>query len=210
MSDQNPIPPARLCVELIDSEIVFQGFFRLSRYRLKHEGQREGWIGPMDREVFERGRAAAVLPYDVARDRVVLIRQFRAGAYAAGRRDPWLIEIVAGIVDAGEDDAAMMRREAREEAGITLGKVIPCLDFLTSPGGCDESIGLAIAACDSTGAGGLHGLAEEHEDIEVFAIALDEALAMADSGRIDNAITLLALYYLDRHKSRLRAQLIES
>src|ERR1700748_3636597 len=87
--------------EILERKTVFQGYFRIDRYVFKHKKFDGSWTGPVTREIFERGHAAAVLLYDPVRDEVALIEQFRAGALAAGW-NPWQIEIVAGIVDAGE------------------------------------------------------------------------------------------------------------
>ena len=106
-------------VELLSHDLLYQGFFRYERYLLRHRLHGGGWSGSMSRELFERGQAAAVLLYDPTRDAVVLIEQFRVGAYAAGR-GPWLTEIVAGSVNPGETGEDTVRREAREEAGLEI------------------------------------------------------------------------------------------
>jgi ADP-ribose pyrophosphatase len=82
-------------------ETLFQGYFRVDRYTLRHRLFRDGWSRPIQREIFERGHAVAVLPYDPVLDSVVLIEQFRAGPLAAGD-EPWVIEAIAGIVEDGE------------------------------------------------------------------------------------------------------------
>ena len=104
-------------VEIIERATVYQGYFRVDRYRLRHSLFAGGMSAPIEREIFERGHAVAVLPYDSIRDEVVLIEQFRAGAYAAGR-PAWLLEIVAGIIEPGETRETVARRETQEEAGL--------------------------------------------------------------------------------------------
>ena len=87
-------------IEIREKIAAYQGYFRIDRYRLRHRLHAGGWSAEMTREVFERCHAAAVLPYDPIRDEVVLIEQFRVGAYAAGW-SPWLTEVIAGIIDPG-------------------------------------------------------------------------------------------------------------
>jgi len=147
--------------------------------------------------LLERGHAAAVLPYDPALDQVLLIEQFRPGALrnASG---PWLIEFVAGIVEPGESDEDVVRREAVEEAGITLQTVTPMTTFYPSPGGCSETIALLWATADLAGAGGVYGLADEGEDIKASVYDFAAAMQMVDSGEINNAATIILMLWFDR------------
>jgi ADP-ribose pyrophosphatase len=84
-------------VEILDQTVGYNGYFRIERYRLRHRLFSGTWSRELVREVFERGHAAAVLPYDPVLDQVVLIEQFRIGALQTPG-DPWLVEIVAGII----------------------------------------------------------------------------------------------------------------
>ena len=119
-------------VELVEKTRPYDGYFHIDVYRLRHRRFGGGWTEVMSREMFERGHATVVLPYDPARDAVVLIEQFRIGAYAAGL-EPWLIEPVAGIVEAGETPEAVARREAIEEAGCELVLLAGLLGTLALP-----------------------------------------------------------------------------
>ncbi|MEQ8695449.1 MAG: NUDIX domain-containing protein, partial [Bauldia litoralis] len=103
-------------VDILEKTTPYKGRFQIDRYRLRYHRFDGAWSEPVLREVFERGHAAAVLPYDPVRDEVVLIEQFRPGPLAAGEASPWLIEIVAGIIDPGETPEEVVRREADEEA----------------------------------------------------------------------------------------------
>src|SRR3546814_20224295 len=116
--------------------------------------------------MFWRGHAAALLLYEPARDAVVLIGQFRPGAYAAGV-NPWLVEVVAGIIEAGETPADVVQREAVEEAGCSVTALHPIGTFFITPGGSSETVALYCVRTDSSGAGGINGLAHEHVDIRV-------------------------------------------
>lgn len=187
-------------VEIFEKTICFEGFFRLERYRLRHRLFSGDWGHPLMREVFERGQAAAVLPYDPIRDEVILIEQFRVGALAAPD-GPWLLEIVAGMIEADETAQEVVIRESLEEADCVIADLIPLYDFLVSPGGTTERIALFCGRVDATHAGGVYGASEEGEDIKVHVIKLDAALALLQSGKINSASAIIALQWLalNRH-----------
>ena len=127
-------------VEKLEDELVFDGFMQLSRLRVRHERFDGGLTMPLEREVLVRRPAVAVLPYDPLRDRVALIEQFRIGAYVDGGR-AWLHEIVAGFVEPGETPLESGRREAQEEAGVTLGAHAERIcEYYPTPGGCSERV----------------------------------------------------------------------
>ncbi len=182
-------------VDIIARANVYQGYFRIDRYRLRHR-LHDGRDSPaLEREVFERGHVAAVLPVDPVRDELVLIEQFRAGAYAAGWQ-PWLLECVAGIVEDGESSEEVARREAREEANCVISDLVPVHRFLSSPGASSETVTLYGGRTRTGGLGGVHGLPEEGEDIKVHVMSVSSALALLRRGRIVNAKTLVALQWL--------------
>ncbi|HTR85062.1 MAG TPA: NUDIX domain-containing protein [Reyranella sp.] len=190
-------------VELVRHEIAFQGYFRIGRYFFRHGLHRGGTSEVIAREVFERGQAAAVLPYDPARDELILVRQFRAGCYVAGRH-PWTWEVVAGIIEDGESAEGMARREVVEEAGLSITDIIPIHNVMLTPGACSESCQLFVGRVDTTHAGGVFGLASEHEDILVKVIPFAEARAMLDRDEIDNAASVVALQWLALHRDEVR------
>ena len=160
------------------------------------------------RELFERGHVAGLLPYDPDRDEVVLIEQFRVGALAAGR-NPWLHEVVAGIIEDGESVEAVARRETDEETGLTVGDLVPICRYLSTPGGCSETVALFCGRVDARRAGGIHGCDDEGEDIRAFAVPFAEietgltAIGM-DDAPLANAMTLIALHWLIRNRDMLR------
>ena len=191
-------------VEVLTREPLFQGFFRLERYTLRHRLHAGGWSGAIERELFVRGPVAGVLLYDPGRDAVVLIRQFRMGAYAAGE-PPWLTEIVAGIVDPGETPEETVRREAVEEAGVALADLVPVTTYLTSPGACSEVAHLFCGRVDATGAGGIHGLGDEQEDIEVAVLPAAEAFRLRrENVTVRDSITINTLLWLELEREALR------
>lgn len=205
MTARPPEPPAHDAVEILERETAFQGFFRLDRYRLRHKTHEGGWSQEITREVFERGHCAALLPYDPKRDEVVLLEQFRLPALAAGFA-PWLIEIVAGIIDPGETAEQVARRETLEESGREAARLEEVGTYLMSPGGTTESITLYCGEIDAEGAAGIHGLVEEGEDIRVFALPAEEAFEKLRQGEIVNAIGAIALLWLELNRPRLRTR----
>lgn len=191
-------------VEIAWHEIGYQGFFRIDRYRLRYRKHDGGWTDWMTREIFERGHTVGVLPYDPARDLVVLLNQFRVGALAGGKAG-WQTEIVAGVIEAGETPEEVARRETREEAGLEAGELIPVCHYLVSPGGTTETMRVYYAPVDAGAAGGVHGLDHEAEDIRVDAVPFEEAWAMLQRGTIDNGPAVIALQWLALNRDRLRA-----
>lgn len=190
-------------VEILEKTAPYRGYFRIDRYVLRHRLHRGGWSPAISREVFERGHAVAVLLYDSERDEVVLNEQFRVGAYAAGR-DPWLIEIAAGIIGQGETEEAVARREVTEETGLEVGELIPVYSYLASPGGTSETVALFCGRVDAGKAGGVHGLDHESEDIRVFALKAEEAFGWLAAGRIANSMTIIALQWLALNRATLQ------
>ncbi|HUX82364.1 MAG TPA: NUDIX domain-containing protein [Halothiobacillus sp.] len=190
--------------ELFGVDALYRGFFALNRYRLRFQRYDGTWSSEIDREIFERGHAVAVLPYDPVRDQVVMIEQFRPGALEA-TGGPWMTEIVAGMIETDELVEEVAHREMQEEAGMTTSRLIPITRYWVSPGGTTESIYLFLALIDSSLATGIHGLAHEQEDIRVLTMPLDEALARVDQGTICSAAPIIALQWLGRHKERFAA-----
>jgi len=193
-------------VEILDKTVCYDGFFRIERYRLRHRLFSGGWSRELTRELFERGHAAAVLPYDPVLDTVVLVEQFRIGALEAPG-NPWLLEIVAGVIDhPDETPEDVARREAVEEANCHIQDIVHICDYFVSPGGTSERISLFCGKVDAAGAGGLHGLAEEAEDIRVVVVPFAEALAQLRAGKINSAAPIIALQWLQLNHEQLRAR----
>lgn len=190
-------------VDIIERATAYQGHFRIERYRLRHRCHDGAMSRPITRELFERGHAAALLPYDPVRDEVVLLEQFRIGALGAPGR-PWCLEPVAGVIGEGESGEAVARREALEEAGLEVGRVIHMHDYLSSPGGCSERLSLYLGEIDSSQAGGVHGLAEEAEDIRSLVLGFDAAWAEMIGRPVAVASLLIAMQWLALNRERVR------
>jgi ADP-ribose pyrophosphatase len=189
--------------ELVRHEVAFQGYFKVGRYFFRHSLHRGGQSGVISREVFERGQAGAVLPYDPSRDEVILIRQFRAGSYVAGHH-PFTWETVAGIIEENETAEKMIRREAVEEAGLQIGDVLPIANVMLTPGACSESCQIFLGRVDTAKAGGVFGLASEGEDILVKVMSFADAYGLVERNEVDNAVGVIALQWLALHRDEVR------
>lgn len=189
--------------QIIDKTLCYKGFFRVERYRLRHELFAGGPGGEITRELFERGHAAAVVLYDPDMDSVVMVEQFRIGALDSPGK-PWMLEFVAGIVEKGETPEAVVRRESVEEAGCAADDLIPIATCTLSPGACSERMHLFCARVDASRAGGIHGLRDEGEDIRVHVLRFDEAFAMLEAGDISSATPIIGLQWLALNRVRLR------
>lgn len=190
--------------KLLNQETLHDGWFRIQRYHFEHSLFAGGKTGSVDREVFERGHVAAVLPYDPVNDRVVLVEQFRIGAMY-DENNPWLVEIIAGMIESGEEPEEMVRREAQEEAGLQLQSLIPVSRYYASPGGSTEVVHIYCALTDLSDAGGLHGLEAEDEDIRVLNVSAGEAIALLEDGTIRNAISIIALQWFCLNREALKS-----
>lgn len=191
--------------EIIEKRPLFQGYYRIDGYRLRHRRFDGSWSGEMSREVFERGSAIAVIMVDPDRDAIVMIEQFRMGALAAGMH-PWLMEVVAGVIEPGEAPEDVARREAVEESGCALKRLELITRFLPSPGACSETVTLFCAEVDASTADGVHGVDSEHEDIKVHVLPIAEALRLFDENRLDNGIAFIAVAWLARNYTALKAR----
>jgi ADP-ribose pyrophosphatase len=192
-------------IQMLDQSTVYQGFFTINTYKFRHRLYNGGWSEVVSREMFERGHAVVVLPYNPNTDELVLIEQIRLGALPTSRT-PWLLEAVAGMIDQGETHEAVARREAQEEAGLELGRLWPMLSYLSSPGGTTERIHIFLGELTHPVTTGVFGLAEEHEDIKVHSLSEQDAQKLLQAGAIDNAATVIALQWLALHKSQVRQQ----
>ncbi len=197
------IPDSDPDVEIVTRELGYQGYTRVERFRLRVRRFDGSWSGEMRREVVNRGNAVAVLPYDPRRDEVILIEQFRLPQHVVGYPG-WPLEIVGGIVEAGETFEEVARREAAEEAGVTIRRLEKLYHCFTSPGILSEQVTIYCGEVDTTGASGVYGLPDEHEEIKVHVHSAEAAIARLDAGQLDNAIVIIALSWLARNRDALR------
>ena len=190
-------------VELVSKTSAYDGLFKIKQYIIKHRLFAGGWSGEVKRELFERDPAVGVIVYDPSLDAVILVEQFRIGAYAAGR-EPWNIELIAGIVEPNEAVEEVARREALEEAGVNIEQLEPIAEYSSSPGGSNEVLSLFCGKADLSNAGGNYGVEYENEDIRATVVSFDDAIELLTTGKIGNAHTIIGLQWLQLNRQRLR------
>lgn len=190
-------------VRVLDDTLVWSGHYAMRRLTLQHRLFAGTWSGPIVREIFERGDAVAVLPYDPQSDSLVMIEQFRPGAMR-GDDSPWMLELIAGVVESGETDEDVVHREAMEEAACELSQLEPIATVFPSAGACSEQVRLFCGRVSRAAIGELHGLQEEGEDILVHSVPREQALQMLRDDKISNGHTLIALQWLQIHGDDLR------
>lgn len=183
----------------------YSRFFALDEIDLRHT-RFDGGENAVEREVFVAVDAVVVLPYDPVRDTVLLIEQFRPAPYVRGDTHPWSLEAIAGRIDGGETPQQSAHREAEEEAGLTLTKLLPTVNFYPSPGAVTEYlycfIGLADLPEDTAGIGGLE---TEAEDIRSMVIPFPVLMDAVRSGEVQNGPLLICAFCLERERAALRA-----
>lgn len=207
MTGPSPVP-AHPDVSIEADDTVWDGRFALQRIRFRQRRFDGKMSGPRTWELWRRGRAAALLPYDPVADAVVLIEQFRLPALAAGVA-PVMVEVPAGLCDPGEDFATTLLREAKEEIGIVPRRLLQIGDFLLTPGGTDERVALfageiTAPATHADGIVGEGGLDTEHEDIRIRVWPAARAIADALEGKFANVVTSIALFWLALKRDELR------
>ncbi len=189
-------------VDVIEKTTSFKGYFQVDSYRFRHTLFAGGMSEEIPREIFERGHAAAVLPFDHKTGEIILIEQFRPGAYAAAQ-DPWLLEVVAGIIEENENPEELTHREAIEEAGCTLGRLKKIGTFLMTPGGSSETITLFCGEILHHEKKDSYGLDHEGEDIRTHTMKAEQGFELLTEGKITNAITAIALQWLELNQTSL-------
>lgn len=191
-------------VEIESLETVHAGFYPKVVVQMRYRRFDGSMSNMVSRDVLIQGGAAVVLPYDPAADLVLLIEQFRPGPMLMGD-DPWTLETVAGRIEAGEDPGEAACREAAEEASVEIQDLAKIADAYPSPGCLKEKTTLFIGRCTLAGkAAGVHGVVSEDEDIRTHIVSFDQAMKMADDGRLKNMPTLLALFWLAGRRDELR------
>lgn len=210
MTDKMPKPTfKREDLTIINEETVFKGFFTMKRYHFKHALFAGGESNVVEREILERGDAAILIPYDPIQDTVVLIEQIRFAARET-TESPWLFEMVAGMMEEGESAEEVARREAQEEAGLDVKRIEPALSYMASPGGMSERLHIFVGEVDSLTASGIHGLSTENEDIKVHVVPRSMAYQMVNTGKIDNAGSVISLLWLELNYQSIRDKWLRS
>ena len=195
-------------VEILETVNCYTGFLRIDRVRLKCRLFEGGWSAEFHREVLLREPGVGVLLYDPHLDKVLLVEQFRIGCLNDQRNGPWALELVAGLLEPDESPADVAIRETSEETGIQIDGLLPVCEYYNSPGGSAEKMTVFCASFASAKAGGVFGLASESEDIRTVILSRVEALDAIASGRINNAMSIIALQWLQLNLESTKAALL--
>lgn len=189
--------------EIQNKEVMYEGVFRMVRYALRFRLFQGGWSNTVCREVMERRSAVGILPYDPVLDEIILIEQFRPGPLSHSS-SPWLFEIVAGVFDGSESPEEVAEREMIEETGSPLLDLYPIYAYFVSPGGCNEYLHLFCGCVNAAEVAGIHGLAEEGENIRTIRLPFSEALTWLKQGHIQTAPAIVTLQWLQLNREWLR------
>lgn len=204
--------PARLRRQSGQDDVVietmarpYSRFFGVEEAELRFR-RFDGSLGPrVRRAAFVMADAVTVLPYDPVRDRVLVVEQFRFGPFSRGDGNPWSLEPIAGRIDTGESPEQAARREAQEEAALSLGTMEPVGRYYPSPGAVTEYLLSYVGLADLPDeAEGVNGLEAEAEDIRAHVISYHQLMALVESGEVENGPLLLSAFWLARHRTRLR------
>ncbi|MDE1174339.1 MAG: NUDIX domain-containing protein [Parvibaculaceae bacterium] len=201
-----PSPRTLADIDILERRTIGQGWGKLERFKLRHRRYDGAWSAPIERDLYTIAEVMVVIPYDPALDAILLVEQFRTCGLHWGEAT-WLVEGIAGIVEPGEDPRETARREAVEEGNCEIRDIMPIMTGYSSPGGYGERAHLFAARADLSGAGGgVHGLADEGEDIRALVVSLDEAYAAGQDGRIQDLKTVLMVQWLVLNRARLQGQ----
>ncbi len=195
-------------VNILNKINLFNGFFKIDKYVFQFCKYDGSWIDPIEREVFERGSGAAVLLYDPDLDKVILIEQLRIGALDQMEKkgSPWLIEVVAGIIENTSFPEETIIKETKEETGLSINQFIKIAEYYVSPGGSTEKIYLFCAKISAVNVKGIFGLDAECEDIQIIVMDCEAAYSAVSSGKINNASAIIALQWLQINQKNLKNQ----
>ncbi|MGB0835483.1 MAG: NUDIX domain-containing protein [Psychrobium sp.] len=190
-------------VNVVKKEVVFQGYFRMLKYYFTHALFGGGTSEIVERELFERDTAVAVIPYDPVRDQIVMVEQIRVGAFEHDV-NPWMVELVAGMIEEGEEADEVAKRELFEETGLECQRLEKLFSYLVSPGGTSERIDLYIAHVDASKAAAIAGLESESEDIRTLVMDVNCALEQLSKAKFQNGVTIVGLQWLALNHQKMK------
>ncbi|ENW91259.1 NUDIX domain-containing protein [Acinetobacter dispersus] len=186
-------------VTIESREPLFRGFIQVEKVSLKHRlFHREDYSPLIQRELVHRPEAAGVLLYNDQQQRFALIEQFRVGALN-DPVSPWQLEVIAGVLDGDESPESCIRRESLEESGCEITELKHLFSFYPSAGACSEFFHLYVAEVDLPKDGGVFGMPDEGENIQLHLFAYSELEALLINGRLRNAPVIMALQWLSQH-----------
>jgi ADP-ribose pyrophosphatase len=206
MSDNEDAAPViadrKADVALSGPSVVGRGFMTYERYDISIKRDGEPAL-VQQRDVLRASRVAAVLPVDLARNQIVLIRQFRLPAHLATGRGE-MVEIVAGRIEHGEAASFAARRECMEEIGVAPDRLVELYSVLPTPGFADEYVTYFLGFVDAAQVPARAGAAAENEDTRPFVVSIEDAVAALDQGQLANGLLVTALQWLALHRGRLQ------
>lgn len=184
---------------LHEEENAYDGFFKLSRYRVSFECFGGGFIENAYRECGRKGDIVSVLPYDPKTETFLFVEQFRIGM--AARNEPaWTLEVVAGFMDVvGETPIETAHRELLEETGCHAEAMHPLMTYYPGPGGSATQNHVFIAIVNSDQAAKHTGIIAEGEDICVHKLSLSAVRQQLGGKMLNNSTTLIALQQFFLH-----------
>ncbi|ENX44384.1 NUDIX domain-containing protein [Acinetobacter sp. NIPH 2100] len=186
-------------VTIESREPLFRGFIQVEKVSLKHRlFHREDYSPLIQRELVHRPQAAGVLLYNDQQQRFALIEQFRVGALN-DPVSPWQLEVIAGVLDGDESPESCIRRESLEESGCEITELKHLFSFYPSAGACSEFFHLYVAEVNLPKDGGIFGMPDEGENIQLHLFAYSELEALLINGRLRNAPVIMALQWLSQH-----------
>lgn len=190
-------------VSVLSKKVIWQGYFRMLKYQFTHALFGGGTSDVVERELFERDTAVAVIPYDPVRDQIVMVEQIRVGAFEHDV-NPWMVELVAGMIEEGEEADEVAKRELREETGLECQRLEKLFSYLVSPGGNSERIDLYIAQVDASKAAAIAGLESESEDIRTLVMDVNCALEQLNQAKFQNGVTIVGLQWLALNHQKMK------
>ena len=188
--------------KIIKNKNIYNGFFKMNELTLKFQKFNGKWSNNVKRELFGGAQVSAVLPYDPIKKEMILIKQFRPGTINKNV-DNYLNEIVAGIIDKGEDPEKTARRECLEETGCNIKKLTPIHGYFPAPGSSQSFYNLFLAEVDTFDGERIMGLKNENEDILVKSYKIDQVKKKLDNGEFLNGLALIAIqwFFLNIYKN---------
>jgi len=180
--------------KIINKKNIYNGFFKMNEVILKYKKYDGSWSKNVKRELFGGSQVSAVLPYDPIKKEIVLIKQFRPGTISKNF-DNYLNEIVAGIIDPGEDPTETAKRECLEETGCKVKRLIPIQGYFPAPGSSESFYHLFLAEIDTFEGERIMGLKSENEDILVKSYKINEIKKKMQNKEIINGLSLIALQW---------------
>jgi ADP-ribose pyrophosphatase len=184
-------------VKVLKRETSYAGYLRVDQLKISIRHFEGGWSRPFQREVLMRPSGVGVLLHDPVTDQLLLVEQFRVGCLEDESNGPWTLELVAGMVDKDLSPEDIARLECQEEAGLFINELTYMLNYYNSPGCSAEKLSIYYATFDAlTYQEGIHGVETENENIRTLLVPRATAMAALSVGRINNAMTIIALQWL--------------